>query len=346
MSCIFKNINPYAHNTFHFGGELKRKNSDFIVEEKLPFQPSGEGEHIYLLVKKNGENTDFVARQLAGFAELRPRDVGFTGLKDRHAITKQWFSLWMPGKKDLDWTSFQKPNIEILEVVRHHKKLKRGVLIGNQFQITVRDFLGDWDRLQHLIDAVLDDGVPNYFGVQRFGSNGQNVEKALNFFKGKKANRQQRSIYLSAARSFLFNQMLAARVQDSIWNKGVNGDVLMFDQSNSYFRAETLNANDHQRIQAKQLHPTGIMFGEGELETSQDAADYELKVLQDFPEIAEGLKNSGLKMQRRALRVSPNDLKWNKLDDSSFLVQFFLPAGAYATVLLRELVDYKIVSRF
>ena len=203
---------PYVYGQPSGQGKIRSVPEDFIVKENLAFEPSGAGEHAFLQIEKTGENTDYVARQLARFANVRQRDVSFAGLKDRHAVTTQWFSVWLPGKADPDWTQFETDSMKVLQSVRHARKLKRGVLSGNSFKLIIRDWQGDQDKTIRQLEAIKANGIANYYGAQRFGNEGQNVNKALAMFQGAKVGREQRSLYLSAARSYLFNQILAYRV--------------------------------------------------------------------------------------------------------------------------------------
>jgi len=183
-------------------------------------------------------------------------------------------------------------------------------------------------------------GVPNYFGEQRFGRQGQNIDRALALFKGAKVKRQQRSIYLSAARSFVFNQILSKRVERHDWNQAITGDLLMLDQSGSYFKLEDLDENIIQRINAGKIHPSGALWGQGTLELTGSSLDIECAVIEQYSELANGLEGMGLKQDRRALRVNVDSLAWKFLDDKSIELKFFLPAGSYATAVLREFINY------
>jgi len=199
-----------------------------MVQEILSFQPEGSGEHAFLQIQKQGENTEYVARLLARFAGVRQRDIGYAGLKDRHGRTTQWFSVWLPGKEDPDWSQLETPSIQVLQAVRHARKLKRGVLSGNRFQLLIRDWAGDKSRLEMQLQCIKKSGFPNYFGSQRFGHQGQNVNKALALLQGAKVKRELRSIYLSAVRSYLFNQILSQRIIANNWNQAIAGDVFIF----------------------------------------------------------------------------------------------------------------------
>ncbi|MCK5479024.1 MAG: tRNA pseudouridine(13) synthase TruD [Methylococcales bacterium] len=336
QSIIELPIWSYAYGGPHSTGKIKTIPDDFIVKEQLPFQPEGSGEHVFLHIEKCGENTEYVARLLARFAGVRQRDVSFSGLKDRHARTTQWFSVWLPGKDDPDWKQVETENIKILKAVRHARKLKRGVLSGNDFQLLIREWQGDKAKLDEQLQQIKRQGVPNYFGLQRFGHQGQNVNKALALFRGAKVKREQRSIYLSAARSYLFNQLLSERIDTGNWNQVITGDVCVFDQSNSYFKTEQLDESILLRIKKGEIHPTGMMFGKGESEVKDQALEIEGAIIDSNQMLAAGLIKYDLNSDRRALRVMPRNLQWEFQADSKLLLNFSLVAGSYATSVLRE----------
>jgi tRNA pseudouridine13 synthase len=339
MSHFILPVWPFAHGGPSGRGKIRAFPEDFIVEETLAFEPSGTGEHAFLQIRKTGENTEYVARQLARFAGVRQRDVGFAGLKDRHAVTTQWFSVWLPGKPDPDWAAFASASIDVLQATRHARKLQRGALSGNRFTLIVRDWQGDREETRSRFAAIKAAGFPNYFGEQRFGHQGRNVEQALSLFQGKKVSRELRSIYLSAARSFLFNQVLAARVERQTWNRPLPGDVFMFDKSHSCFTAEASDPTIAGRLDAGEIHPSGALWGRGDSGAAGAVSVLEAEVIAPFPELAEGLQNSGVEIERRALRVNVPDLACQFLDDRLEL-RFTLPAGSYATALLREVIDW------
>lgn len=332
---------PYAYGGPSGTGKLRFRPEDFWVNEVLGFEPSGTGEHAFLQIQKRGENTGYVADQLAKFAGVSSRDVSYAGLKDRHAVATQWFSVWLPGKPDPDWSSFETESVSIVRNLRHSKKLKRGALSGNEFRLVVRDWEGDLNRTLEQLEKVKAGGVPNYFGPQRFGNAGQNVSKALALFQGERVKRHQRSIYLSAARSFLFNHILALRVQEGSWNQAVPGDALMFDGSGKYFRTEQRDRDVIQRVNAGRIHPTGSLWGKGSSDLSFEALAIENRVLNEYEPIVRGLDRSGLEISRRSLRVFINDFKWAFSGEREFELSFTLPAGSYATSVLREAIDFK-----
>ncbi len=325
---------PYVYGQPSGSGKIRSLPEDFIVSENLSFEPSGAGEHAFLQIEKKGENTEYVARQLSRFANVRQRDVSYAGLKDRHAVTTQWFSVWLPGKADPDWAQFESDSVKVLHSVRHARKLKRGVLSGNSFKLVVRDWQGDQAKTIQQLEQIKANGIANYFGSQRFGNEGQNVSKALTMFAGAKAGREQRSIYLSAVRSYLFNLILAERITQNNWNQALAGDTYQFDLSHSCFQSDHPDAEIIRRLEAKEIHPTGVLWGRG------DAAvlDIEQAVIDAHEDLAQGLIANAVDRDRRALRVNVQDLQWRFVDDTTLELCFTLPAGSYATSVLREII--------
>ena len=334
---------PYAFGGPHASGDIKSVPDDFIVEEILAFTPEGGGEHVFLYIEKCGENTEYVARLLARHAGVRQRDVSFAGLKDRHGRTRQWFSVWLPGKAEPDWSGMETENLKILQTVRHARKLKRGVLAGNQFNILIRNWRGDKDLTVRQLQAITTQGFPNYFGQQRFGHHGQNVNRAVAMFQGAKVKREQRSIYLSAARSYLFNLILAERVAAQTWNRACPGDVFKLAQTNSHFADANIDLVLQQRLASGDIHPTGALWGAGDNGVTGEILALEQAIIDAHQELADGLVAAELENDRRALRAIPENFSWQFLDEGLRLV-FLLPTGSYATALLRELVMTPLAS--
>ena len=320
-------------------GRIRVAPEDFIVEEQLAFEPSGEGEHVFLHLQKISENTEFIARLIARFAGVRQRDIGYAGLKDRHAVTSQWFSVWLPGKEAPDWAGLESDQLKVLQVIRHARKLKRGVLAANHFKLRIRDWQGDSVKVDEQLQTIRQQGIPNYFGSQRFGNNAQNLQKALALFQGAKFKPEQRSIYLSAARAYLFNQVLAERIQQKSWQQGLAGDCFMFAGSKAFFQSNDLDQHICNRLHAGEIHPTGPLWGLGDPEVTGEAFAFETAALTAFSEWREGLEQQKLAMTRRALRVIPGNLQWQWLTPESLELSFSLPPGSFATALLRELLD-------
>ncbi len=329
---------PYAYGGPAAGGDIKTLPDDFVVEEMLPFQPEGSGEHVFLYVEKIGENTEYIARLLARHAGVRQRDIGYAGLKDRHGRTRQWFSVWLPQPEEPDWSALESDHLKILEVKRHARKLRRGVLQGNRFEIIIRNWQGDRATAETQLQAIKRRGFPNYFGEQRFGHEGRNVAKAIAMFRGERVKREQRSIYLSAARSYLFNLILAERVSSQTWNRALPGDILQLNETHSRFRADSIDASLEARIDTYDLHPTGALFGKGKDEVGETVRELEQAILDGQAELATGLLKSELEADRRALRVTPKNLVW-QFEDTQLHLAFELPAGSYATSLIREIAS-------
>ncbi len=330
---------PYTYGQPSGSGVIRQQPEDFIVIEHLAFEPSGTGEHVFLQIEKTGENTDYVARQLARIANVRQRDIGYAGIKDRHAVTTQWFSVWLPGKNDPDWTQLASEHIKIRHTIRHARKLKRGVLSGNHFDLTVRDWCGDQAKTHQQLELIKTHGIANYYGSQRFGNGGQNVNKALAMFQGNKTSRELRSLYLSAARSYLFNEILARRVHDKTWNQALDGDTYCFDLSHSWFKSVHADAEIHHRLATHKIHPTGVLWGKGDIDVTAEALIIEQAVIDANPELADGLLACAVDKDRRALRINVQQLQWQFTDECTLNLAFTLPAGCYATSVLREIIE-------
>ena len=325
-------------------GTLRAVPEDFIVDEDLGFAPDGAGEHVFLRVEKRGANTDWVAKELARFAGVGAEAVSYAGMKDRHAVTRQTFSLHLPGKPGPDWSGLAHAQYRVIEFARHSRKLKRGALKGNFFQVTLRDVRGDRDAAEMLLKSIAAAGVPNYFGEQRFGREGQNVNRALAMFAGKRVQRHERSLLLSAARSHLFNCVLAARVEGGSWNRTLDGEVWMLGGSHSIFGPEALTPELMERHARGDIDPTGPLWGNGDLRCSGAVAALEQATVSRDPELAAGLVANGLSQERRALTLRPRGLSASWLSDQELQLGFHLGSGAYATTLLREICRWQTPS--
>ena len=300
----------------------------------------GEGEHLLLHIRKRNRNTDEVARALARQAGVRARDVAYCGLKDRVAVTTQWFSVWLPGKADPDWSPILNDDLQLLSQARHRRKLQRGGLRGNRFTLVLRDVQGERAALEQRLARVAEQGVPNYFGEQRFGRDGGNLAAAQAMFAGRRVKDRHRcGLYLSAARSLLFNEVLAARLRASNWNQALPGEALQLAGSRSFFVAETIDEEILGRLVSGDVLPSGPLWGRGELPSQAEARVLEAAALAPFADFRAGLASAGLRQERRALRLPVPDLQWQWLGDGENLqLQFSLPSGCYATAVLRELV--------
>ncbi len=331
---------PTAYNSVSGTAKFRVFPEDFIVDEKLSFTPDGDGENIFLRIEKRELNTEQVAKHLARFADVKLMDVGYAGLKDKNAVTRQWFSVRIPGKVELDWKFLNDDKIKILEVTRNRKKLRRGVISQNKFQITVREFDGDYAKLESIAQKIIAGGVPNYFGDQRFGHDAGNVAKACQIFTGeyKPKGKGERSILISAARSYIFNEILRKRIELNNWNNLLPGDVAIFDNNNSIFVVDEFDQTILTKLQEMDIHPAAALYGSGEFKTANDPYMIESAVVEDNMDLALGCKNNNLKLERRAMRLRVQDFTIEQLEPDAIRFAFALKSGAYATVVLREML--------
>lgn len=342
---------PRAHGEAVLTANMRTTPEDFVVEELPGFEASGAGEHLLLTVEKRGMNTGFAAKHIAQWAGVGEVAIGYAGLKDRHAVTRQRFSVHLPKKvaPDLSKLDFAQgeERLTLVEHTWHAKKLPRGALAGNRFVLTLRGVSGERAAIEQRLHSIAERGVPNYFGEQRFGRDGDNVANARAMFAGRRVRREQRTLLMSAARSELFNRVLAQRVQRACWDSPLDGEVWMLDGSRSVFGPEPFDDALAQRLAAFDIHPTGPLWGRGELRSTGDAARLETEALSGEEALAlrAGLEAEGLKQERRALRLKPAELTWSWREDDVLEVAFALPPGAYATVVLAELGDVRAVGR-
>jgi tRNA pseudouridine13 synthase len=329
---------PKAYGVSPLSAELRRAPEDFRVDEILGYDADGEGEHALLWVEKRGANTEWVARELAKFAGVPPLNIGYAGLKDRHAVTRQAFTVQLAGKPDPDWSAFPHDDVKVLASTRHKRKLKRGALRGNRFVLVLRDVRGDRERAEEVLQAMTSRGVPNYFGEQRFGREGGNVAQARAMFAGRRVDREKRSILLSAARSHIFNSVLAERVERDVWDKPLDGEIWSLAGSRSWFGPEPFTEILATRLAQGDIHPSGPLWGQGEPPTTATAGQLEREVAAAFNDLTDGLAAARMDQERRPLRLLPKEQRWRWLDSETLELSFELPAGAYATVVARELI--------
>ena len=315
---------------------LRASPEDFQVEEILGYDPDGAGQHLLLWVEKRGANTDWVARELAKFAGVPAVAVGYAGLKDRHAVTRQTFSVQLAGRPDPDWSTFPHAEVTVLAATRHSRKLKRGALRGNRFMLVLREVEGDRAQAESVLQRIATHGVPNYFGEQRFGREGGNVAQAQAMFAGRRVDRDKRSMLLSAARSQIFNQVLAARVERACWDTPLEGEVWSLAGSRSWFGPEPFSDALAERLARGDIHPSGPLWGQGEPSTQGDAGALEREIGAAHGDLVAGLATARMDQERRSLRLLPGHLRWRWLSDAALELSFELPAGAYATVVVRE----------
>lgn len=365
-----------VETAFAFGpavltGVIKSTPEDFFVDELLGFTPSGEGEHVFLYIEKRAVTTHQLRDSIADIAQCQTMDVGYSGLKDKWAVTRQWFSVYLPGRAELDWSSLQSvgssenelARVTILDCQRHHKKLRRGVHRSNAFRLSVRNLLSDSSKapnaeaVNERLRQIGEFGFPNFFAEQRFGFEGRNLDKARRMFASKRrVSRDQRSIYLSAVRAYLFNQFLSQRLMQSNWAEYELGDVLMLNGTRSQFTGPAalvkngeLEPLDNamlieleslaQRLREGDIHISGPLFGVQASVAVSASLLLETQIANGEPSLIAGLQANKLESARRSLRVMPEQLEWD-LDSEKLQLSFVLPTGSYATALLRELVAY------
>ncbi|MGY4515501.1 tRNA pseudouridine(13) synthase TruD [Lysobacter sp. HA18] len=334
---------PRAHGDAVLTATFRSRPEDFVVEEIAGFEPTGTGEHLLLEIEKRGMNTAFAARRIAEWAGVKEVAIGYAGLKDRHAVTRQRFTVHLPGRESPDIATLENESLRVLFSARHSRKLPRGALAGNRFTITLRDVEGDAAAIDARLAAIAGRGVPNYFGEQRFGRAGDNVEQALAMFAGRRVRREERSLLLSAARSELFNRVLAERVRRDCWDTPLDGEVWMLDGRRSVFGPEPFDDALAQRLAEFDIHPTGPLWGRGDLRSAGDCRELEATCMaaDNGPALQAGLERAGLEQERRALRLRPSALTWLRPDRTSLELTFGLPPGAYATCILEALGDVR-----
>ena len=336
----------YLNPVLDLSADLKTQEEDFIVDEVMPVILSGEGEHCWLNITKKGSNTDYVATLLAKFCHVKSGAVSYAGLKDRNALTTQWFSVHLPGKEEPDWQKCKHEEFVINEVSRHSRKLKRGALSANKFEIRLRNLKGSESEWDERLSSIFANGVPNYFGLQRFGHQMNNLKRATDLISNNKLRRMKphkRGIYFSAMRSWIFNQIVSRRLVDSSFNSPLAGDVFMLADSHACF-VEAIDKLIEQRILDKEIHITAAMWGRGATMAVDIVAELEQKVASEFADFADALEKAGMKQERRSMRLMPVNMQWQFEADNSLVVSFELTKGSYATAVLRELCKITDIS--
>ena len=329
---------PRAHDLPPAAGIIRAAPEDFVVEEDLGFAPAGSGQHLLLKVRKRDANTQWVARELAKLAGCRPFEVGFAGLKDRHAVAVQWFSVPRP-RSEVNWSEVRAQDFSVIEAHAHNRKLPRGALAGNRFTLRIRAPDGDGAHLNAALAprlaAIARRGVPNYFGPQRFGRDGANLLRAGQTLGN--LRREERGFVLSAARSVVFNAVLAERVADGSWEQLVEGDIANLDGRGSVFTADAADATLTQRCERLEIHPTGPMWGAGTPATLARVLELESRVGARFTQESGLCAAAGMAQERRSLRLAVRELEAEPQPDACVL-RFRLARGSFATAVLRELI--------
>ncbi|MEI8610975.1 tRNA pseudouridine(13) synthase TruD [Enterovibrio norvegicus] len=337
----------YQHGKPSATGRLKAQPEHFFVSETLDFTPAGHGEHFLVRIRKIGENTKYVANELAKACGVKSRDVSWAGLKDRHAVTEQWFSVHLPGQDDPDLTEFVDTHEgvdTILETTRHDKKLRPGDLIGNRFSLVITDFSGD-AAIDARLGNIRDKGVPNYFGSQRFGRNGNNVVSAREWGQDKfrVRDKSKRSFYLSAARSYMFNQVLSARIEQGMTHTPMRGDMLIDNTEHLKLVLDTDKATE--LLEKGHWLISGPMTGDNALPTEADARKFEQNIIDQEPDLLAVIRSNRMRHDRRALMLFPQEMEWT-CEKDTLTVSFSLPAGSFATAVMREVIEESMDEEF
>ncbi|MEP0354373.1 tRNA pseudouridine(13) synthase TruD [Paraglaciecola sp.] len=333
----------YQYPSLNIDGLFKSIPEDFQVTELLGYEPIGEGEHIYLWVRKTGLNTAFLAEQIAKYAKLPLRAVTYAGRKDKHALTVQWFGVHLPGKAEIDWSNFAVQGAEILRSIRHNRKLRTGVLKANRFKITIRE-LSSTTGLETRLQQLALQGVPNYFGEQRFGDTrydpkGGNLVLAEKMIAGEEIrNRNKRSMAISALRSWLFNEVVHHKVQNSTLVTPQIGDIMQLAGSNSFFCVDEINDKLLHRLKERDIFISAPLWGSGHLSSKDSVLEFEKNFASKYENITQTLESIGLKQERRAAILYPSDLYWT-VNNNNLTLEFSLPSGAFATSVVRELLN-------
>ena len=337
---------------------FKAQPDDFLVDEQLGFDCSGDGEHVWVFIRKTGINTAEAAQRLARAAGVSIRDVSWSGLKDRLGVCRQWLSLQLPGRATPDFSSALSAELQIERIERNSRKLRRGSHHSNAFVIRLRnlqvldvamDFKTAWSTFEQGLQRVQQLGVPNYFGEQRFGFDNINKAQAWFLKQYRPQNPVERGLLLSAARAAIFNAVLSERVSYATWNQYIDGDVMNLDGSASVFLPEQVDEMILQRIAGQDIHPTGPLWGQATqraLHSFGACAALEARVAASFSVLTTGLLKHQVDAARRSLRLPVQALHYRFLENQSPLgpdleLSFVLPAGTYATAVLHDLIEYQ-----
>jgi tRNA pseudouridine13 synthase len=321
------------------GGRIKAVPEDFEVEEVPAYQPSGQGGFLYLWVEKRGIGAEYFVRQVARRLGIATSEVGTAGLKDRHAVTRQMVSV--PDQVEDRLGQLDGDGIRVLSVSRHGNKLRPGHLHGNRFRILIRDpDAAAAERLEPLLQRLRSHGLANFYGPQRFGRQGETLHLGLELLRGQSPpvrNPFLRKLALSAAQSALFNHYLGTRLTDGLLRRVLAGDVMAKWPFGGIFVAQDIE-REQARLDAREIVPAGPIFGRKMFRAAGEAAAREEQVLRDAQLSVSAFGGFGklLSGTRRHSLVYCDDLA-AQVESEGVRLSFTLPAGSYATVLLREI---------
>lgn len=339
----------YAFGKPSAKAKIKAQAADFVVIEDLGFELTGEGEHLMVRIQKTGENTAFVANELAKACGVASKAVSWAGLKDRHAVTEQWLSVHLPTGETPDFSAFlaQYPSIKILDITRHNKKLRPGDLIGNAFTLRLTE-VSDVTEVEARLEKVKQLGVPNYFGAQRFGREGNNLSEARRWGRDnvRTRNQNKRSLYLSAARSWIFNRIVSDRIEQGLFEQVIQGDVIAqqgvagFSAPVAKAQIESLNSE----FSSGTISITAALAGDNALPTAEAALAIEQPIVDQEADLMALIRGNRMRHERRPIALKPQDLCW-EVEGDSITLSFSLDAGSFATSIVRELVEEVPVER-
>ena len=318
-------------------GILKSRPLDFQVTEELGFEPGGEGEHLFLWVEKTGLSTTELISRIARDYSLKPHQIGYSGLKDKHALTRQWLSLHLPGQPSPEKCGVG-DGYRVVQQARHHKKLRPGTHKFNSFQLRLREIKSLPDKTRNQLHCVAAQGFANYFGAQRFGRKQDNVRQALEQLANRRLKRSRKSILISSLRSFLFNQILARRISLGHWVSPLAGDVFMLRGSHSIFSDE-LDDELIARYQQLDIASTASLYGAGPDRLGGEPRSIEAEIFAEHGDITRCLDQQSAKRQMRPLRAVVDRFSFEyDTSDHSLLLKLALPAGCYVTTMLEHFI--------
>jgi len=327
-------------------GKIKAKPEDFKVVENLGYEFTGSGEHLMVSIRKTGENTSFVANELAKACGVKSKDVSWAGLKDRHAVTEQWLSVHLPsaGFPNLALFQSQHPSIEVLAMTRHNKKLRPGDLAGNYFEVTMSE-VTDVEEVVKRLEVVAQQGVPNYFGNQRFGKDGNNLEESRRWGREnvRTRNQNQRSLYLSTARSWIFNRIVSSRIEQNCFYRFIDGDIALVNGEQTLVSADK-TSEFNQLLEQDKAQISAALAGDNALPTQAEAQKIEQHFIDAEEDLMKLIRGNRMRHDRRAIALKAQDLSW-QVDGDSITLKFALDAGSFATSIVRELIEEIPVER-
>jgi tRNA pseudouridine13 synthase len=325
------------------GGAIKQSPDDFRVTEQPLYEPDGEGQHLYVRLRRRGMTTEAVSTRLQEHANVDDVAIGYAGKKDKNAVATQTFSVDLPGRAAEPVVDAIEADeqLTLVEHAWHRNKLQRGHLIGNAFEVVIRDVDASdpQSKARDIIDRLQGHGLPNYYGPQRFGADQGNARRGLNLIRGEHlgAPRWKRQLFKNAYQSALFNRWLTARIDRGDFDTLLAGDIAKKTDTGGLFTVEDLE-QEKPRYERGDITYTGPMYGGDLWWASDDAAEHERQILDASDTTADDLGQAGLAGSRRRARIVLDHVSVEPTDPpDSLRLQFTLPKGAYATILLREL---------